>query len=172
MQKTGAQWGDETTVGAGLPILNILRTDLLSTGDKIESIEGIFSGTLSFIFNTFKPGMKFSDVIADAKEKCFTEPDPRDDLSGTDVARKVTILARQCGIDVALDDVPVESLVPEALKDWSPKEGQVLADAFVSEMAAFDDDKTALLADADASGNVLRYVGVVDKKYLGLGFRV
>mmetsp|Transcript_20433 Transcript_20433/g.33851 ORF Transcript_20433/g.33851 Transcript_20433/m.33851 type:complete len:408 (+) Transcript_20433:71-1294(+) len=162
METTGAQWGDETTVGAGLPILNILRTDLLATGDTVESIEGIFSGTLSFIFNTFEPGMKFSDVIADAKEKGFTEPDPRDDLAGTDVARKVTILARQCGIDIALEDVPVESLVPEPLQKWSPKEGQVLADAFISEMAAFDDDKTALLADADAAGEVLRYVGVVD----------
>jgi aspartokinase/homoserine dehydrogenase 1 len=74
MEATGAQWGDETTVGAGLPILNILRTDLLATGDSIVSIEGIFSGTLSYIFNTFEPGMKFSDVIMDAKKKGFTEP--------------------------------------------------------------------------------------------------
>ena len=100
MAETGAQWGDETTVGAGLPILNVLRTDLLATGDDVKAIEGIFSGTLSYIFNTYEPGMKFSDVIADAKEKGFTEPDPRDDLSGTDVARKVTILARACGIEV------------------------------------------------------------------------
>ena len=164
MEATGAQWGDETTVGAGLPILNTLRTDLIATGDTIESIEGIFSGTLSFLFNTFEPGMKFSDVISDAKEKGFTEPDPRDDLSGTDVARKVTILARQCGIDIALEDVPVESLVPESLQQWSPAEGQVLADAFISEMASFDDEKTALMAKADAAGEVLRYVGVIDVK--------
>jgi aspartokinase/homoserine dehydrogenase 1 len=89
MEATGAQWGDETTVGAGLPLLNVLRTDLLATGDTIETIEGIFSGTLSYIFNTYQPGMAFSDVIADARAKGFTEPDPRDDLSGTDVARKV-----------------------------------------------------------------------------------
>mmetsp|Transcript_41448 Transcript_41448/g.48329 ORF Transcript_41448/g.48329 Transcript_41448/m.48329 type:complete len:411 (+) Transcript_41448:33-1265(+) len=162
MAATGAQWGDETTVGAGLPILRTLRTDLLATGDRIETIEGIFSGTLSYIFNSFEPGMKFSDVIIDAKSKGFTEPDPRDDLSGTDVARKVTILARQCGMDIALEDVPVESLVPEPLRDWNCGEGQVLADAFVEEMAAFDDDKTKLMADADAAGQVLRYVGVVD----------
>ena len=67
MEATGAMWGDETTVGAGLPILNVLRTDLLATGDKVKTIEGIFSGTLSYIFNTYKPGMKFSDVIDDAK---------------------------------------------------------------------------------------------------------
>lgn len=154
--------GDETTVGAGLPILNVLRTDLIATGDKVKTIEGIFSGTLSYIFNTYEPGMAFSDVITDAKEKGFTEPDPRDDLSGTDVARKVTILARQCGIEVALEDVPVESLVPSALQDWAPAEGAVLADAFIAEMKAYDEDKAALIAKADAAGEVLRFVGVVD----------
>jgi len=162
MAETGAQWGDETTVGAGLPILNVLRTDLIATGDKVKTIEGIFSGTLSYIFNTYEPGMAFSDVITDAKEKGFTEPDPRDDLSGTDVARKVTILARQCGIEVALEDVPVESLVPSALQDWAPAEGAVLADAFIAEMKAYDEDKAALIAKADAAGEVLRFVGVVD----------
>jgi aspartokinase/homoserine dehydrogenase 1 len=162
MEKTGAKWGDETTVGAGLPILNVLRTDLINTGDKIESIEGIFSGTLSYLFNTYEAGMAFSDVIADAKGKGFTEPDPRDDLSGTDVARKVTILARQCGIEIDLDDVPVESLVPAPLRDWSPKEGEVLADAFIAQMRDFDGEKAALLAEAEAAGNVLRFVGVVD----------
>lgn len=90
MEKTGAQWGYETTVGAGLPIIGTLKTDLLSTGDKPLKVEGIFSGTLSYIFNTYKPGMSFSAVIDDAKNKGFTEPDPRDDLSGTDVQRKVT----------------------------------------------------------------------------------
>ena len=162
MAATGAQWGDETTVGAGLPILNVLRTDLIATGDKVKTIEGIFSGTLSYLFNTYKPGMKFSDVITDAKEKGFTEPDPRDDLSGTDVARKVTILARACGIEVELDDVPVESLVPAALQDWSPAEGEVLADAFIQQMEAYDQEKADLIAKADAAGEVLRFVGVVD----------
>ena len=106
--------------------------------------------------------MKFSDVITDAKEKGFTEPDPRDDLSGTDVARKVTILARACGIEVELDDVPVESLVPAALQDWSPAEGEVLADAFIQQMEAYDQEKADLIAKADAAGEVLRFVGVVD----------
>jgi len=162
MEATGAQWGDETTVGAGLPILNTLRTDLLGTGDQVKTIEGIFSGTLSYLFNVYKPGMAFSDVIADAKEKGFTEPDPRDDLSGTDVARKVTILARACGIEVDLASVPVASLVPAALQDWSPAEGEVLADAFVEQMRAYDDEKDALIKGADAAGNVLRFVGVID----------
>ncbi len=164
MEKSGAMWGDETTVGAGLPILNLLRTDLLNTGDKNETIEGIFSGTLSYIFNTYEPGMKFSDVILDAKSKGFTEPDPRDDLSGTDVARKVTILARQCGIEVDLNKVPVESLVPKPLRSWAPDEGEVLADAFVDQMRKFDAEKDALIQKADEAGNVLRFVGVVDVK--------
>lgn len=162
MAETGAQWGDETTVGAGLPILSTLRTDLLATGDSVKSIEGIFSGTLSYIFNTYKPGMKFSDVIADAKDKGFTEPDPRDDLSGTDVARKVTILARACGIEVDLDAVPVRSLVPAALQTWSPAADEVLADAFIGQMRRFDDEQAALIESAEAAGNVLRFVGVVD----------
>ena len=162
MAATGARMGDETTVGAGLPILGTLRTDLIATGDKVHAIEGIFSGTLSYIFNTFKPGMKFSDVINDAKEKGFTEPDPRDDLNGMDVARKVTILARACGLEVELDAVPIESLVPAALEDWAPEPGEPLADAFVAQMAAFDAEKEALINEADAAGEVLRFVGRVD----------
>ena len=76
--KSGAAlWGYEVTVGAGLPICNLLKKDLLQTGDTVHRIEGIFSGTLSYLFNTFKPGMKFSEVIADANAKGFTEPDPR-----------------------------------------------------------------------------------------------
>ena len=145
-----------------MPLPSSRKSALESLAPQLVSQEGIFSGTLSYIFNTFKPGMKFSDVITDAKEKGFTEPDPRDDLSGTDVARKVTILARACGIDVELDDVPVSSLVPEALQDWSPADGAVLADAFVEEMGAYDAEKTELISSAEEAGMVLRYVGVVD----------
>lgn len=85
----------QATVGAGLPVIATLR-HLVETGDKILRVEGIFSGTLSYIFNSLAPGMPFSDVVAQAKELGYTEPDPRDDLAGMDVARKVTILAR-CG---------------------------------------------------------------------------
>merc|ERR1719217_1523983 len=164
MAETGAQWGDETTVGAGLPILNTLRTDLLGTGDKVKTIEGIFSGTLSYLFNVFKPGMKFSDVVTDAKEKGFTEPDPRDDLSGTDVQRKVVILARELGLKLELDDVPVKSLVPDKLGNWQPPAGAPLADAFIDELKSFDAEMTALIAEADAAGEVLRYVGSINVK--------
>lgn len=162
VKNTGVIWGYEVTVGAGLPIINILKKDLIQTGDKVHKIEGIFSGTLSYLFNTFKPGMKFSDVIADANAKGFTEPDPRDDLGGVDVARKVCILARECGMKVELSDIPIKSLVPDALKDWKPKEGENMRDAFVKEMAKFDDEKTSLMKAADDKGMILRFVGIVD----------
>jgi bifunctional aspartokinase / homoserine dehydrogenase 1 len=78
----------QATVGAGLPVMGTLK-HLVETGDRVRRIEGIFSGTLSYIFNTYGDGRPFSEIVADAKSKGFTEPDPRDDLNGTDVARKV-----------------------------------------------------------------------------------
>lgn len=159
----GSRFMYEATVGAGLPIIAPLQT-LHRAGDDVKVVEGIFSGTLSYIFNTWKPGMKYSDVVADAKAKGFTEPDPRDDLGGTDVQRKVTILARELGLKLELDDVPVESLVPEQLRNWEPPAGEVLGDAFVQELAKYDDDMTALIEEADAAHKVLRFVGAIDVK--------
>ncbi|RDY06786.1 hypothetical protein CR513_09179, partial [Mucuna pruriens] len=145
----------EATVGAGLPIVSTLR-GLLETGDRILQIEGIFSGTLSYIFNNFKDGRAFSEVVAEAKEAGYTEPDPRDDLSGTDVARKVIILARESGLKLELSNIPVESLVPEPL--------QVCASSqeFMQELPKFDQEFTKKQEYAQNAGEVLRYVGVVD----------
>jgi aspartokinase/homoserine dehydrogenase 1 len=147
----------EATVGAGLPIISTLRS-LLDAGDKVERIEGIFSGTLSYIFNTLEPGVAFSDIVAQAKEAGYTEPDPRDDLSGMDVARKVTILARECGLNLELSDVPIQSLVPEPLRDIES------VDEFMKELPKFDGDILKQQEEAAAAGEVLRFVGVVDVK--------
>ncbi|WJX71109.1 Bifunctional aspartokinase/homoserine dehydrogenase 1, chloroplastic [Trifolium repens] len=145
----------EATVGAGLPIVSTLR-GLLETGDKILQIEGIFSGTLSYIFNNFKDGRAFSEVVGEAKEAGFIEPDPRDDLSGTDVARKVIILARESGLKLELSNIPVESLVPEPLRACAS------AQEFMQQLPKFDPEFAKKQEDADNAGEVLRYVGVVD----------
>jgi aspartokinase/homoserine dehydrogenase 1 len=147
----------EATVGAGLPVIQALK-NLLDSGDEISSVEGIFSGTLSYIFNNFKSGDKFSEIVRGAKENGFTEPDPRDDLSGTDVARKVTTLARESGVQIELDDIPVQSLVPKELEACSTSE------EFLEKLPQYDGEMTKLLEEAEAAGEVLRYVGAVDCK--------
>ncbi|KAL8230835.1 hypothetical protein R6Q57_000613 [Mikania cordata] len=145
----------EATVGAGLPIMHTLR-DLLQTGDKIIKIEGIFSGTLSYIFNSFVDTRSFSDVVMEAKAAGYTEPDPRDDLAGTDVARKVIILARECGLKLELSDIPVQSLVPDPIKETAS------LDDFIQQLPSFDSDIATKRQAAEDAGEVLRYVGVVD----------
>lgn len=145
----------ETTVGAGLPIVQTLR-DLIETGDEILQIEGIFSGTLSYLFNSFDGERPFSEILKAAKQRGYTEPDPREDLSGMDVARKVVILAREMGMDLELGDVDVEGLVPEGLERGT-------VDDFMAALPDHDEQMTALLDEARAQGQVLRFVGSVDR---------
>jgi aspartokinase/homoserine dehydrogenase 1 len=145
----------EATVGAGLPVITTLR-DLVLTGDRVERIEGVLSGTLSYVLNVFEHGRPFSAIVREAKERGYTEPDPRDDLSGMDVARKLVILAREMGVAIDLADVAVESLVPPGgERAGTPEE---LFDA----LAAADDTMGRRRDGAAARGEVLRYVGVVD----------
>lgn len=151
----GKHWMYEATVGAGLPVLSTLK-NLLDTGDRVVSIEGILSGTLSFLFNSYKQGDAFSAVVAQAKALGYTEPDPRDDLSGADVARKVVILARECGLQVGLEDLQVSSLVPQ------PLQALASADEFMQQLPQFDGDMAAKAAEAASTGCVMRYVGRVD----------
>lgn len=146
----------EANVGAGLPVISSIR-DLLRTGDEFLQIEGIFSGTLSFIFNEFDGSEPFSAVVTKAKANGYTEPDPRDDLSGMDVARKVVILAREIGLKVELADVPVKSLVPEALSG-----SDVSIDDFMTRLPDYDSELTDMANEAAKAGELLRYVGVVD----------
>jgi aspartokinase/homoserine dehydrogenase 1 len=145
----------ETTVGAGLPIIQTLE-NLTETGDRVHHIEGILSGTLSYLFNAFDGDRPFSDILTQAKAEGFTEPDPRDDLSGMDVARKVVILAREMGLSLELDDVTVEGLVPDALQEGS-------VEAFLERLPEHDDTMTDILRTAQSEGKVLRFVGSVER---------
>jgi len=105
----GVEWGYEATVGAALPVIAQIQ-DFNKTGDEIHMVQGIFSGTLSYIFNVMSAtGRKFSDVVAEAVANGFTEPDPRDDLFGADVQRKCVIVARECGLDLNLEDVETKN---------------------------------------------------------------
>lgn len=171
----------ETTVGAGLPVLSTL-VDFVRTGDEIVKIEGIFSGTLSYLFNNFstltstaapKP---FSETVRVAKDLGYTEPDPRDDLNGMDVARKVnidimadmkkrqsnsyrkqvTICGRLAGLELDLSTLPVENIVPEALQSIES------TDEFMAKLPEYDDHFAKLNAEALKENQVLRYVGMVD----------
>ena len=153
---TGRHYLYETTVGAGLPIINTLR-DLVQTGDQVLKIEGVLSGTLSYIFNTFNGTQPFSEIVQEARKKGYTEPDPRDDLSGMDVGRKLVILAREMGLDLELNDVRIESLVPESLRKGSVEE-------FLQHLSKHDQAMTDLLIEARGRNEVLRYVGVVVPK--------
>ncbi|MBA2245089.1 MAG: bifunctional aspartate kinase/homoserine dehydrogenase I [Gemmatimonadetes bacterium] len=150
----GAYYLYETTVGAGLPIIQTLR-DLIRTGDRVVEIEGILSGTLSYLFNAFDGSRDFSEILLDAKAKGYTEPDPREDLSGTDVARKVVILGREMGLSLELGDVLVDGLVPPELHRGTVAE-------FLATLPEHDAGMMELLESARQKGQVLRFVGRVD----------
>ena len=153
-KKSNAQFMYETNVGAGLPVIGVLQS-LLNSGDKILKIEAVLSGTLSYIFNSFKGDVKFSEVVIDAKAKGFTEPDPRDDLSGLDVARKALILSRDSGAIMELNDIKVENLVPEDLRN-------VDVATFLKKLPEVDEKYEQMKKDAEAKGNVLRYMAIIE----------
>ncbi|MDT9600745.1 bifunctional aspartate kinase/homoserine dehydrogenase I [Sphingosinicella rhizophila] len=154
-RESNAHYLYETTVGAGLPVLQTLR-DLIQTGDEVVRIEGVLSGTLSYLFNSFDGSRPFSEVVAEARAKGFTEPDPRDDLSGMDVARKVVILAREMGLRTELEDVELQGLVPPGLEEGS-------VDTFLERLRDHDSQITALFDEAKAKGEKLRFVGSIDR---------
>ena len=157
----------EASCGAGLPVLATLR-DLVLTGDTVERIEGVFSGTMSFLFNRFMPGdgggeggtrPRWSAIVRQARERGYTEPDPRDDLNGMDVARKLVILARACGASVEGPTAfPVKSLIPAALESAGS------ADEFLSRLGEFDTDMDDLATAAAKEGKVLRYCGRLQRR--------
>jgi aspartokinase/homoserine dehydrogenase 1 len=149
----GAHYLYETTVGAGLPVVQTLR-ELRETGDEIRAIEGIFSGTLAYLFNVYDGSVPFSAIVREAKKMGYTEPDPRDDLSGLDVARKLIILGREMGLRLEMRDVKVESLVPDDLTGGTGEQ-------FLEQLPRYDAAMQARFAAASARNQVLRFVGRV-----------
>ncbi|KAI1482114.1 homoserine dehydrogenase-domain-containing protein [Daldinia eschscholtzii] len=157
---SGAKVYHESSVGAGLPVISTLK-DLVETGDEVTKIEGVFSGTMSFLFNSFAPvegsGGQWSAEVKRAKELGYTEPDPRDDLNGLDVARKLTILARLAGLPVeSPTSFPVQSLIPKEL------ESVASGDEFLQRLPEFDSQMEESKSAAEKQGKVVRFVGSID----------
>jgi len=151
----GVDFFYETNVGAGLPIIRTLK-DLMNSGDRVQRIEAILSGTISFIFNNFKGDANFHDVVKMAQEKGYTEPDPRDDLRGTDFMRKMLILARDAGYALEASDVEIESMLPKACLDAQS------VDDFYAALKTEDAFFANLKNSAEKDGKVLRYIGKLE----------
>jgi homoserine dehydrogenase len=149
----GARVRYEATVGAGLPVVAALRA-LLDTGDQVTAVEGCLSGTLGFLCSQMEDGEAYSSAVSQARSRGYTEPDPREDLSGRDVARKALILARTSGWRLELSDLKVEPLFTKRLSALSAR-------GFISAMPALDEPYAGRVHDARSKGQVLRYVARV-----------
>ena len=163
-ERAGRRMLTEATVGAGLPIFDTYRK-LVESGDRVLKIEGCLSGTLGFVMTEVERGRSFAEALAAAMGKGYTEPDPRDDLSGADVGRKALILGRLLGFPGEPGDVTVESLVPPALGALPPK-------AFLAKLPTMNADWARRAAAAKAKGGTLRYVASVTKKRIAVGLTV
>ncbi|HEX9501173.1 MAG TPA: bifunctional aspartate kinase/homoserine dehydrogenase I [Thermoanaerobaculia bacterium] len=151
----------EATAGAGLPVLDTLAK-LEEAGDRVEKIIGCFSGTLGYLMTSLEDGRKFSEAVNEAWKRGYTEPDPRDDLSGTDVARKALILARNLGMRVELSDIALEPLFGPDVNDADPA-------TFVRKLAALDADFSRRAAAAREEKSVLRFVATIDRDGIRVG---
>lgn len=140
----------ETTVGAGLPVISTLRT-LIDAGDRVTAIDGVLSGTLQYLCGELERGIPYSAALSQARALGYTEPDPREDLSGGDVARKALILARTAGWALEMNDLAVERLYPEEMADLS-------TDAFMKAVPILDEKRLRRVEEARSRKRVLRYV--------------
>jgi homoserine dehydrogenase len=154
--KQGSVYGDAATVGAGLPVLSTLRR-LRLCGDSLLTLEGVFSGSLSWLFNQYDGSRPFSELLAEARRQGYTEPDPRSDLSGEDVARKLLIIARNAGFSLGTEEVEVESLVPESLRELDTA-------SFIARMGELDAPLQARYEAARARGGVLRFLARLNQR--------
>ena len=163
-RKSNARFLYETNVGAGLPIINTLH-DLKNSGDKIISIDGVLSGTLSFIFNELRKGGRFSEIVRRAQQAGYTEPDPRDDLSGADFARKFLILGRELGYTLEYDDVVCESLVPEEYR------GRMPVAEFLDRLSSVDEWYATETERALKDGMTIAYAGEIRDGKASIGVK-
>ncbi|UCS95312.1 bifunctional aspartate kinase/homoserine dehydrogenase I [Echinicola marina] len=151
----GVRFFYETNVAAGLPVINTLQ-DLMLSGDHVHRIEAVLSGSMNYIFSELEKGIPFSEVVKQAKEKGYTEPDPRDDLSGMDVARKILILGREAGQELHFEDIEVQSMVPTDCVDAASVE------EFFTKLKAHDSHFQELLDEANAKGEKLRFMATLE----------
>lgn len=153
----------ETTAGAGLPIINTIR-NLRLTGDSVSKISGVLSGTITYIFEAIQNGVSFSEAVKNAAEKGYSEPDPRDDLSGEDVARKFLILSRVAGYEIEREDLIVDNQTPAELRDVS-------LDEFFEKLPEYDNYWKERTKEARKNGDVLRYIGELKEGKIEVGVR-
>ena len=152
----GGRYGDSATVGAGLPVLSTLRR-LRGCGDALLTLEGVFSGSLSWLFNQFDGSQPFSELLREARRLGYTEPDPRSDLSGEDVARKLLIIARNAGFTLGTDEVDVQGLVPEPLRTLD-------TESFLARLEELDAPLAERHAAAKSRGCVLRFLARLNQR--------
>ena len=162
LQPGRVRW--ETTVGAGLPVI-ATENRLVASGDAIHKIAGTFSGTLGYVMTGLQEGRRFSEIVIEAKGLGFTEPDPRDDLGGVDVARKALILARGLGWTLEMDDVSVIGLYPPSMDDLSVEQ-------FMAALPDLDAQFAAEVSAAAESGQVMRYAATVEEGRCSVGPRL
>ena len=163
-RKYGSPFLFETNVGAGLPIIDTLN-NLIASGDQIVKIQAVLSGSLNFVFNNFKEGTEFKDVVVQAQKEGYTEPDPKIDLSGIDVARKILILARESGMEIELDQIENVPFLPKECLDTPDN------DSFFESLITHKDHFDRLLSKADAKGARLKYVAQLENGIAKVGLQ-
>lgn len=162
-EENNVQFLYETNVGAGLPVLRTVR-DLVKSGDVVTEISGVLSGTMTYLFSQLDQGTPFSEAVLRARQRGYAEPDPRDDLSGEDVARKMMILSRVCGYHIERDDLYVEAITPKELRD-------VDAVTFFEKLSDYDTDWQQHLAKLDEQNKTLRYTGLLNSDGIRVGLQ-
>ena len=164
-RKFGSPYLFETNVGAGLPIIDTLN-NLIASGDQIIKIQAVLSGSLNYVFNNFNKGTSFHDVVLQAQKEGYTEPDPKIDLSGVDVARKILILARESGMNIELEDIENESFLPEAC--LATKDNKSFFDSLIKHSMHFD----MMLEDAMKKDSKMKYVAQLENGKAKVGIQL